>query len=150
VQTLADVREERYSFYWPTDELVSGLRFHRRATCVRVEAEAPACADSGRFARWNGLLVSFDPRIPGAELAEVLREASRLVPGMVLHVDREYFASGQRFAGTRRYGVVAILVRDAPDRRADRYRYTLTRRCEPTGNCRWVSSVGARTSYFLY
>jgi len=130
---LSTVRQSFYTFSWPTDEVVGGVRFHSKANCRREAADVPSCADAGRFASWMGSLAGFSTNMTSFELVEVLKATEELLGGgpAITQVARTYGSSSrQRFAGIRRYAVGSV-------ESEGKYSYTLERRCSMTADCVW-------------
>lgn len=145
ISTLSDVRVETYRFSWPTDQHEAGVRFHERARCRRAGTGPLDCEDLGIFASWRDVLVRFDSRMSRFEVAEVLREANRLIPGAIYEVERVSNSQrGGRFHRLTEYLVVAVLEKDVDGKVADRYRFTVRRRCDESARCNWTVGVGTR------
>lgn len=148
VSTLTDVRVETYQFSWPTDQHEAGVRFHLRTRCSRTANGPLNCQDSDRFAGWQNVLVRIDPRMSSFEIAEVLGEAERMVPGIIYELARgRYNQRRTRYDGSSEYRFVAALKRDADGSMADRYRFTIKRHCDESLRCNWTAGVGSRIYY---
>jgi hypothetical protein len=148
VSTLSDIRVETYWFSWPTDEYEAGVRFHRRIGCSRTGTRPLNCEDSERFAGWQGTLVRIDPRMSSFEIAEVLRETDKLVPGTIYELARGRSSQRRtRFDGSIEYRVIATLGGASGGVSADRYSFTIYRNCDGFGRCNWTSSSGSRIYY---
>lgn len=130
---LSEVRFNHYTFYWPTDEIVGGVRFYRKARCTAGQGSASRCSTAGRFALWKGALTSFETNITSNELVELLRATEDSLPGTraIQQVRRTYVSeAGQRFPSVRRYRLVA-------DGAAGKHLYTLEQTCTAASNCVW-------------
>jgi hypothetical protein len=139
-QTLSSVQHERFTFSWPTNEHVSGVRFYRKATCSREESGDPRCSDAGRFAEWKGSLTDFDQSIGSFELVGVLAATESLMPRAIAlqRIDRTYVSeTSRRFAGVRRYELVSV-------ESDGKYWYRLERECTTAADCAWKATPVGR------
>jgi hypothetical protein len=145
VSTLTDVRVETYRFSWPTNQHMADVRFHLRTRCSRTATGPLNCVTPDRFAGWHKVLVRVDPRMSSYEIAEVLGEAKRLIPGIIYEVARaRQYQRRTRYDGSSEYRVIAALEKDADGVMADRYGFTINRNCDEYLRCNWTVGVGSR------
>ena len=139
---LSEVRSFNYRFVWPTGVNVGGTRFYRRAACRTSMRNTTECPYTAELAMWKGNLVEFGEEIPNTELVQLLGQSEAIIPGLsaVVSISRTYVSHpGDRFAGLRRYEVVAR-VGD------EEYVYTIERECVDISECEWA--VTKRERYY--